>query len=91
MQQLIYLNQGRGGTVVYKDDISEIKFDFEFGGGDCVAIIFIPTPDTWEHSTKRTLAEREHIINFVAEQSLRDQVTGGVFELYENYIVLYKK
>ncbi len=91
MQQLSYHNQGRGGTVIYKDDVSEIKFDFEFGGGNCVAIIFTPTPDLWEYSTKRKLEERDTIIQFVAEQSLKDQVSHGYYEVYDNYIELYKK
>lgn len=91
MQQLSYHNQGRGGTVIYKDDVSEIKFDFEFGGGDCVAIIFTPTPDVWEYSTKRKLEERDSIIEFVASQSLKDQVSNGYYEVYDNYIELYKK
>lgn len=91
MQQLTYINQGPGGTVIYKDETSEIKFDFEFAGGNCVAIIFIPTPDVWEYSTKRKLEERDAIIQFVAEQSLRDQVSGGYYELYDKYIELYKK
>lgn len=90
MQQLSYINNGRGGTVIYKDDISEIKFDFEFGGGNCVAIIFTPTPDEWEYSTKRKFEERDAIIQFVAEQSLRDQVAGGYYSLYDSYIELYK-
>ena len=91
MQQLIYINQGRGGTVIYKDEISEIKFDFEFGGGNCVAIIFTPTSGVWEYSTKRKLAERNAILQFVAEQSLRDQVSNGYYEVYDNYIELYRK
>ena len=91
MQQLTYINQGRGGTIIYKDESSEIRFDFEFGAGSCVAIIFTPTPDVWEYSTKRKLEERDAILQFVAEQSLSDQVSGGYYEVYDNYIELYRK
>lgn len=91
MQQLTYINQGRSGYVIYKDDVSEIKFDFEFGAGNCVAIIFIPSAQTWVQSTKRLLDEKRAIIQFVAKQSLKDQVSGGCFEVYDNYIELYKK
>ncbi|MBG9377496.1 hypothetical protein I5907_14725 [Panacibacter sp. DH6] len=89
--KLTYNNNGRGGTVVYSDAISEISFDFEFGGGNCVAIIFIPAEQHWCASTQRTLDERAAIIDFVAKQSLADQVSGGYYEVWDNYIELYKK
>jgi hypothetical protein len=31
-RKIEYINQGRGGYVVYKDSISTIKLSFEFGG-----------------------------------------------------------
>lgn len=89
-QQLFYHNQGRGGTVVYKDAVSEIRFDFEFGGGNCVAIIFIPSPDTWDAATNRALSEREEIVTFVAKQSLHDQVSQGYYQISEQYIELFR-
>lgn len=91
MQQLTYINQGRSGYVIYKDDVSEIKFDFEFGAGNCVAIIFIPSPDVWVHATKRKPDERDIIIEYVAQQSQRDQVSNGYYEIYDNYIELYSR
>lgn len=90
-QKLTYHNQGRGGTVIYADALSEINFDFEFGGGNCVAIIFVPGEQNWIASTKRPLEERIDILEFVAKQSLADQVSGGYYEIWDNYIELYKK
>lgn len=90
-KRLTYFNQGRGGTVVYADSVSSIKLDFEFGGGNCVAIIFIPSKQTWENITKRTLAERDQIVEFIARQSLKDQVAGGRYEIKEQYIEFYSK
>ena len=55
MPKLEYSNQGREGYVIYKDDISTLKFYFEFGGGDCVAMISIPTEEKWEGQTKRSM------------------------------------
>lgn len=89
-RSLIYNNNGRGGTVVYKDAQSELKFDFEFGGGNCVAIIFIPGEASWCRHTGRKIEERKDIIEFVAKQSLNDQVSNGYYEIQDNFIELYK-
>jgi hypothetical protein len=40
-RKLEYINQGRGGYVVYKDGKNDIKLFFEYGGGNCVAIIYV--------------------------------------------------
>lgn len=89
-QALLYKNQGRGGTVEYKDDVSSIHFDFEFGGGDCIAIIFIPSEEYWELQTGRKLSERKNILEFVARQSARDQTFDGTYKILDNFIELYK-
>ena len=46
-QQLKYTSEGRSGHVIYKDEVSELSFYFEFGGGDCVAFIDIPDMKNW--------------------------------------------
>lgn len=90
-RSLQYISMGRGGYVVYRDDISEIKFDYEFGGGDCIAIIFIPAENNWTRSTQRPLADRDAILQFVATQATRDQVSNGYFTLSDNFIEIYKR
>jgi len=88
--KLAYINQGRGGHVVYTDTISSIRFDFEFGGGDCVAIIFVPSISSWEAGTRRPLSERDEILLFVARQSLHDQVSNGYYKIMDSCIELFK-
>lgn len=90
-RQLLYDNQGRGGSVIYRDHISDVRFYFEFGGGDCVAIIFIPADDEWEKETGRSVNERASIIRFVATQALHDQVSNGSFQISEQSIELYRR
>ena len=91
MQNLEYISQGRDGYVVYKDETSTIKFYFEFGGGNCVAIIFVPTADKWESNTKRSLEERENILNYVGQQATKDQTKNGRFKIQDNCIEIYSK
>lgn len=89
--RLSYQSSGRGGTLTYHDHRSTIRFDWEFGGGDCVAIIFVPTPVAWEHQTGRPLAEREQILTFVGEQAVRDQAPSCRFELSDMFIELVRR
>ena len=83
---LEYVSQGRHGYVHYKDMTGELSFYFEFGGGNCVAIINIPSPTEWSKLTNRPLTEREGILFFVAEQVTKDQVQNGYYEIKEGWI-----
>jgi hypothetical protein len=89
-RKLNYISKGRGGQVIYSDSISEIQLEYEFGGGNCIAYIFIPSIQNWEKETKRPLSEREEILLFIAGQSTHDQVSGGYFKITDNFIELYK-
>lgn len=89
MQSLRYINQGRGGTILYTDNLGDIQLDFEFGAGNCVAIIFIPSQESWVHFYKRTPETRWPVVNFVAGQAVKDQTSGGYYELYDQYIEIY--
>lgn len=85
-QQVDYINQGRGGTIVYTDDAGTFKLSFEFGGGDCVVIIFVPTPANWTKETNRSLGERKPVLSYIAEQCIRDQAPHCNFQLSDNWI-----
>lgn len=90
-QKLEYINEGRGGYIVYKDKISEIKLFFEYGGGNCVAIIYVPTTSEWTNKTKLPITERNSILTFVAEQAIKDQAPKGYYELSDTYIEIFTK
>lgn len=88
-RKLLYTNQGRSGYVVYQDDKPDIHFYFEFGGGDCVAIINIPTDEEWMQITGRKHEEREEIIHFIAEQATREQTFQGHYLIKNDCIEIY--
>ena len=90
-QVLQYFNEGRGGYVVYKDKQSELKFYFEFGGSNCVAIIFVPAIDKWAGETSRSIEDRQQILTFVAVQAIKDQAPGGFYKLSGNCIEIFNK
>lgn len=90
-QKLIYINEGRGGYVVYKDGRTDIKFFFEYGGGNCVAIIYVPTSNEWTNETSQPITERNAILTFVAEQAIKDQAPKSYYELSDNCIEIFTK
>lgn len=88
--QLLYVNTGRDGYVIYRDIRSEIKMYYEFGGGNCIAIISIPSTADWEKETNRSLSDRTAIITFVAERATKEQVSNGYYKITEDCIEIYK-
>lgn len=89
-RKLSYINKGRSGYVVYEDEGGPIKFFLEYGGGDCIVIIYVPTVDEWTLKTNRKKEERERILKFVAEQSLIDHASGASYKILDRFIEIYK-
>ena len=90
-RRVLYSNQGREGYVTYQDHISSFTMYFEFGGGNCVAIISVPTEKDWGKLTGRRIEERTEILNFIAKQTLNDQVRNGYFNITDNSIELFQR
>ena len=83
-----YQNDGRSGYVIfYRNDLT-VRFYYEFGGGDAVAIITIPTPAQWKAETKMTLAERMPVLEFVASRVVRDQAPSCKYFIGEGDIII---
>jgi poly-D-alanine transfer protein DltD len=90
-QTLEYLTMVQGGYVIYKDGKNDIKLFFEYGSGNCVVLIFIPTEEEWTTKTGRPMAERNDILTFVAEQAIRDQGPNSYYELSDTMIEIFSK
>lgn len=83
-----YENEGRTGYVIfYRNDLTA-RFYYEFGGGDTVAIITIPTPDRWEAETKMPLSDRQTVLEFIAKRVIRDQAQGCKYFIGESDILV---
>ena len=89
--QLIPYTEGREGYVVYKDDKGLLKFYFEFGGGDCVAIVNIPREEEWAGIEGRTPAEREPVLKWIAEELLQTQMKKGSYKIKAGCIEFYSR
>lgn len=90
-RRVLYAERGRDGYIIYKDAQGEISMYFEFGGGECVAFIQVPSAAEWTKSTKRSVEEREDILHFVAEQAIQDKVPDCDYRLSANYIEFFKR
>lgn len=90
-RRLEYVSQGRSGEVIYQEGKKSIKFYMEMGGGNCVFYLDIPSISKWEKTTGFPLSEREDIINFVAEQTRRDQASSCKYKISETEITYYRE
>ncbi len=88
-QQLTYVDKGRGGTIVYRDEQGDINLFFEYGGGNCVVIIYVPSTDEWTSKTKRSVSARKNILAFIAEQSVKDKAPGCYYKISEHFIEIF--
>lgn len=89
--RLLYSSEGRSGTVFFESD--EAKFDlwWEFGGGDGLAIIDIPSEQQWTARTKLPSEKRAAILDYIAQQVIQDQASGrGTYEISDNYLMIYQ-
>ena len=85
-----YQNEGRSGYVIfYRNDLT-VRFYYEFGGGDAVAIITVPSPDRWEAETKILLTDRMPVLEFIANRVIRDQAPNCKYFIGETDIIIMR-
>ena len=91
-RRVVVGHRGRGGTVAYVDGGgAQIQFEFEFGGGDCLAIIYVPNETEWVSQTQTPLAQRDEILNFVAECVQRDHAHSSYYQICADYVNFYTR
>jgi hypothetical protein len=89
--KISYGNAGRGGDIRFESRETSFTMWWEFAGGDAVAIVEIPSPDTWEQRTNLPLEKRDITLQFIAEQILLHQISGkGSFIIGETVITFYE-
>ena len=76
-RRISYTSEGRSGYVHYRGEASSFSLYYEFGGGNCIAWIDIPRPDTWEKVTGIPLTRRDEVLNEIGSQVVKDQVSSG--------------
>ena len=85
-----YSQSGRGGTLSYVAGDKKIDFDWEFAGGNGVALIFIPEEKYWVVQTGIPLSQRQSILEFVAKEVIDDKAPDCVYRISDDCIeILY--
>jgi len=84
-----FTNQGRSGYILYKDAHCSLKLYYEFGGGNCVVIIHIPTIEEWVSVTSCHSSDRILVLSFIAEQAIKDQAPNCFYILSDRFIEIF--
>jgi hypothetical protein len=90
--RLQYINKGRGGTVIFEN--GPIRFDmwWEFGWGEVVVFVDIPTEKDWVKKTGISITERNETLQFIGARIIQDQLSGsGTFIIGENTLTFYSR
>lgn len=89
--KLHYFSEGRGGTLRFENNLTTFDMWWEFGGGNALALISIPSKKDWEKATQLPLEQRDDILRFIGEQVVQDQALGrGYFICDEHTMTIYK-
>jgi hypothetical protein len=82
--------EGRGGTIYYDSETSHFSMWWEFGGGNALAIIDIPTEKHWTAVTQLPIEQRETVLRFIGEQVVDRETHGrGSFIIGDNVLTIY--
>jgi hypothetical protein len=90
--KILYSSDGRSGHVWYRSAETEFAMYYEFCGGNCIVGIDVPSVETWKQTTGLPLERREEVLNFIGQQVVKDQITGGLgyFKIEGNWLNIYQ-
>ncbi len=82
---------GRSGAISYKEGSNKISFDYEFGGGHCVAIIFGPGQENWDTTYPWASGRQDQVFTDMSKEVIAQRASNchakidlasGTVELY---------
>lgn len=76
-RRVSYSESGRDGCVRFDNGQTAFDMYWEFGGGDVLAIITVPTPQEWQQQTRMPLSQRAETLEFIARQVIQDKTSTG--------------
>lgn len=77
---------GRSGSIEAEVDGVALSFWWEFGGGDCIAFIDVPTPAQWRVRFPTLAGRRDEILGAIAVEVRDRQCSGARIALDDNAI-----
>lgn len=88
--RLEYQEMGRGGVIYYHEKEAKLTFHYEFGAGDALVLIFVPTKQEWEAATGLELGRRDEILHYLGQQVVRDKAAGHEYRIGGNILEIVK-
>jgi hypothetical protein len=85
-RRLEFEGNARAGTITYVDGDIRLRFHHEMCMRPVHFSIDVPPPDKWEATTGQPLAERDYILNFLAEETRRRQAPSLKTLIHDNRI-----
>ena len=68
------VENGRSGSIEYRESAGSISFYWEFGGGDTVAIVWVGDLASWSTRYPWAIDHRRAILERVAHEVVRQKV-----------------
>lgn len=83
-----FSSSGRSGHVLYESPEGQLRMYYEFGGGDVVAIIDVPSEAKWAAATAIPPEKRLEVLHFVGKSVVQQQTRNGSYEIQDNCILI---
>ncbi len=74
---------GRSGSVVYREPAGSLAFYWEFGGGDVVVIIQVSDDSAWKSAPTWLAGRKAEVLRFVADETIRQKAPSCRAEINE--------
>ncbi len=89
---LEYEDSGRGGYIIFHWGGRTNRFWWEFGTGNALVLVDIPSAESWEGETGIPLRNRAAALEYIGRKTSREQGNGDShFRIEEKQIVLLRK
>ncbi len=83
-------SQGRSGDVVITLPDGDVRFWWEFGGGDCIAIVQVPDAQQWERQALLHPYPRVAFLEALAAEVSAQQCPGATHSISGTFIAFYR-
>lgn len=81
---------GRCGQLTLTLGQTTATFDWEYGGGNCIASVFVPTEEEWTSMDHLREYPRAEVLDTLARELIRQQCPGTRPEVSDRFIHLYQ-
>lgn len=89
--ELLYYTEGRSGYLQFRNNETSFSMYWEYGGGNCVVSINVPSIQEWESVTGLPLHRREETLHLIGCRVVKEQTNNGSghYKIEGNYINIY--